>query len=56
MCGPKLCAMRISDDVRKFAAEHQASPDQALAIGTEEKAREFREASGEIYVPEIAKS
>ena len=56
MCGPKFCAMRISDDVRKFAAEHHASPDQAIAIGMEEKAREFREKGGEIYVPETAKS
>ncbi len=47
MCGPKFCAMRISDDVRKFA-EAQA--------GMQEKAREFRERGGEIYVQEIAKS
>ncbi len=56
MCGPKFCAMRISDDVRKFAAEHGTAPEQAIALGMEEKAREFREAGGEIYVPEIAKS
>ena len=42
--------------MRKFAAEHHASPDQAIAIGMEEKAREFREKGGEIYVPETAKS
>ncbi len=55
MCGPKFCAMRISDDVRKFAAEHGASPEEAITVGMQEKAREFREAGGEIYVPEIAK-
>jgi phosphomethylpyrimidine synthase len=48
MCGPKFCAMRISDDVRKFSAEVEA--------GMQQKAREFREKGGEIYVPEIAKS
>ncbi len=56
MCGPKFCAMRISDDVRKYAAEHGAAPEQAIALGMEEKAREFREKGGEIYVQEIAKS
>ncbi len=45
MCGPRFCAMKISDDVRKFAE-----------AGMQEKAREFREAGGEIYVQEIAKS
>ncbi len=44
------------DDVRRFAAEHGTAPEQAIALGMEEKAREFREAGGEIYVPEIAKS
>jgi hypothetical protein len=36
--------MRISDDVRKYAE-----------AGMQEKAREFREAGGEIYVLETAK-
>ena len=45
VCGPKFCAMRISDDVRKFAEE-----------GMQDKARGLREAAGEIYVQEIANS
>jgi phosphomethylpyrimidine synthase len=45
MCGPKFCSMRISQDIR-----------DAAAAGMEEKAREFREGGGEIYVPEIRKS
>ncbi len=56
MCGPKFCAMRISDDVRKFAAEHGTAPEEAIAIGMDEKAREFREKGGEIYVTESAGS
>jgi len=39
MCGPHFCAMRISQDVRDYAAEQ----------GMAEKAREFRERGGEIY-------
>ena len=40
MCGPKFCSMRISHDIR---AEAEA--------GLREKAKEFREAGGELYVP-----
>ncbi len=40
MCGPKFCSMRISQDIR-----------DAAQTGMAEKAREFREAGGEIYVP-----
>ncbi|HEX9887604.1 MAG TPA: phosphomethylpyrimidine synthase ThiC [Longimicrobiales bacterium] len=45
MCGPRFCSMRISQDIR----------DEAKA-GMREKAREFRESGGEIYVPETADS
>jgi phosphomethylpyrimidine synthase len=45
MCGPRFCSMKISHDIR----------DSAQA-GMQEKAREFRESGGEIYVPEIPNS
>ena len=45
MCGPKFCSMRISQDIRD-AAE--------AAAGMQEKAREFRQAGGKIYVSEGA--
>jgi phosphomethylpyrimidine synthase len=41
MCGPAFCSMKITQEVRDFAAQ-----------GLEDKAREFRERGGEIYVPE----
>jgi phosphomethylpyrimidine synthase len=41
--------MRITEDVRKFAAEQKLSEDQALQAGMEQKAREFSEAGAEIY-------
>ncbi len=56
MCGPKFCAMRITEDVRKFAAEHGAAPEQGILVGLQEKAKEFRDKGGEIYVPETARS
>ncbi|PYL07114.1 MAG: phosphomethylpyrimidine synthase [Verrucomicrobia bacterium] len=49
MCGPHFCSMRITEDVRKYAAEHQLSEDEALRAGMEQKAREFTEAGSEIY-------
>ncbi len=43
------CSMRITEDVRKFAAEQRISEEQALQIGLEQKAREFVEKGSEIY-------
>lgn len=41
MCGPHFCSMKITEDVRKFAAEQNVSEDEALKTGMEQKAREF---------------
>ncbi len=41
--------MRITEDVRKFAAEQRISEEQALQVGLEQKAREFVEKGSEIY-------
>ncbi len=49
MCGPKFCSMRITQDVREYAAQHGYDTEQALAAGMEDKAREFRDGDGEIY-------
>jgi len=43
MCGPKFCSMKISQDVRDFTKAQEA--EKAM----QEKAKEFREAGGEIY-------
>jgi phosphomethylpyrimidine synthase len=50
MCGPKFCSMKITDDIRRFAAEHGVSADEAVEVGMQEMAEEFREKGGEIYV------
>jgi phosphomethylpyrimidine synthase len=41
--------MKITEDVRKYAAEQQLSEDDALQVGMEQKSREFSEAGAEIY-------
>jgi phosphomethylpyrimidine synthase len=49
MCGPHFCSMRITEDVRKYAAEQKLSGEEALRAGLEQKAREFTEAGAKIY-------
>ncbi len=43
MCGPQFCSMKISEEVRQFAAEQGLDEKQAINRGLEEKAKEFRE-------------
>jgi phosphomethylpyrimidine synthase len=49
MCGPHFCSMRITEDVRKFAAEHHLSPEDAVVEGLKTKAEEFRTHGAELY-------
>jgi phosphomethylpyrimidine synthase len=51
MCGPHFCSMKITEDVRKYAAELQISEDEALAKGMEEKSKEFVQSGAEVYQP-----
>ena len=41
--------MKITEDVRKFAAEQKISEDQAIQAGLEEKAKEFARKGSEVY-------
>lgn len=50
MCGPKFCSMRISHDIRKYAEEKGLSEKEAFEVGMKEKAKEFREAGGTLYI------
>ena len=52
MCGPNFCSMKITQDVRDYAAEHGVDEDKALEAGMADKAREFREQGAEIYSKE----
>jgi len=49
MCGPHFCSMKITEDVRKYAAEQKVVPENALVRGMKEKSKEFVEAGAEIY-------
>ncbi|WP_140909240.1 phosphomethylpyrimidine synthase ThiC [Cognatiluteimonas lumbrici] len=49
MCGPKFCSMRITQDVRDYAAEHGLEPDAALGEGMAAKSAEFRQSGGKVY-------
>ncbi|MYE33632.1 MAG: hypothetical protein F4X23_02110, partial [Gemmatimonadales bacterium] len=45
MCGPKFCAMKISEDVRRYARERGLDTGEAIERGLNEKADEFRRAT-----------
>ncbi|MGC1481837.1 MAG: phosphomethylpyrimidine synthase ThiC [Chthoniobacterales bacterium] len=49
MCGPHFCSMKITEDVRKYAAEQGLAETEALKKGLEEKATEFTEGGAEVY-------
>jgi len=49
MCGPHFCSMKITQDVRDYAARKQLDEQRALEVGMQEKAEEFKKAGAEIY-------
>src|SRR5262249_55225743 len=49
MCGPNFCSMKITQDVRDYAAAKQLDAQQAIQIGMKEKAEEFKNSGAEIY-------
>ena len=51
MCGPKFCSMKITQDVRDFAAQKGVSENEALSRGMAEKSQQFKALGSEIYIP-----
>ncbi len=49
MCGPHFCSMKISQDVRDYAAEQGIGEQEALQKGMQEKAIEFVKKGSEVY-------
>ena len=49
MCGPHFCSMKITEDVRKYAAEKGLSEQQALQSGMSDKSQEFLAKGAEVY-------
>jgi len=50
MCGPHFCSMKISQEVREYAASHNMEDvESAVDAGMKEMAVEFRKQGSEIY-------
>ena len=49
MCGPHFCSMKITQEVREYAAKEGVEAEKALAVGMAEKAAEFTATGSEIY-------
>lgn len=51
MCGPKFCSMKITQEVREYAARKGVAEGAVVAEGMEEKSKEFLASGGEMYIP-----
>ncbi|HJV03288.1 MAG TPA: phosphomethylpyrimidine synthase ThiC [Burkholderiaceae bacterium] len=49
MCGPHFCSMKITQEVREFAAQQGLDEAEALEKGMEVKSVEFVKAGAEVY-------
>jgi len=49
MCGPHFCSMKITEDVRRYAAQKGITENEALEEGMQEKAEEFTEQGANLY-------
>jgi phosphomethylpyrimidine synthase len=49
MCGPHFCSMKITEEVRQYAAEKGLDEKAALAAGLAEKSEEFVKKGAEVY-------
>src|SRR5207244_8331926 len=56
MCGPHFCSMKITQDVRDYAAAQGVTEDAALTKGLAEKAAEFRDKGAALYQPVLPPS
>src|ERR1700758_2068887 len=51
LCGPKFCSMRITQDVRDYAAKHGLDSEEAIEAAMAEKSVEFAEHGNRVYLP-----
>ena len=49
MCGPRFCAMKITEEVRDYARSKGVETGQAIEDGMSEKADEFRQSGSKLY-------
>ncbi|CAM4371488.1 phosphomethylpyrimidine synthase ThiC [Zobellia nedashkovskayae] len=50
MCGPKFCSMKISQEVRDFAAANDIVDNEVIQKGMDEKSQEFKDKGSEVYL------
>jgi phosphomethylpyrimidine synthase len=50
MCSPDFCSMKITEDERKYAAEHGLNEEAVVKRGFEAKAAEFTQKGTDVYV------
>lgn len=50
MCGPKFCSMKISQEVRDYAAQKDLEEAIAITQGLKEKSEEFKQKGSEVYL------
>ncbi|MGV6862012.1 MAG: phosphomethylpyrimidine synthase ThiC [Putridiphycobacter sp.] len=50
MCGPHFCSMKITQDVRDYAAEHGLDGEKAIEEGMKEMADTFKDKGAEVYL------
>jgi phosphomethylpyrimidine synthase len=55
MCGPKFCSMKITQDVREYAAAKGLTDVAAIEAGMQEMTEKFHDTGSEIYQP-VAKA
>lgn len=49
MCGPKFCSMSITEDVRKYAAEHGYTVEEAVEKGMADMSEAFVDGGSKVY-------
>lgn len=50
MCGPHFCSMKITQEVRDFAAQKELDEQKAIEEGLKEKSKEFKDKGSEVYL------
>ncbi|TLP77265.1 phosphomethylpyrimidine synthase ThiC [Maribacter sp. ACAM166] len=50
MCGPKFCSMKISQEVRDFAAANDIVDNEVIQKGMDEKSKEFKSKGSKVYL------
>lgn len=54
MCGPKFCSMKITEDVRQYAAENgYGVEDDAIEAGMAEMSEKYKEMGNQLYLKDM---